>query len=66
MAAAPADRASGVSPDDDVDEEKQPAPDATLAEAEHILVDYLAVLPKGDIFAAGQKLEKLPDLNRKD
>jgi carboxyl-terminal processing protease len=65
-APASADLASGVSADSDGDEEKPSPPDATLAEAEHILVDYLAVLPKGDILAASQKLDKLPDLNRKD
>jgi carboxyl-terminal processing protease len=34
---------------DDAEGEKPPAPDATLQEAEHILVDYLSVLPKGNL-----------------
>jgi carboxyl-terminal processing protease len=65
-ASASAELPSGASTDSDFDEEKPSAPDATLAEAEHILVDYLSVLPKGDILASGQKFDKLPDLNRKD
>jgi carboxyl-terminal processing protease len=38
---------------DELEEEKPPAPDATLAEAEHILVDYLSVFPKGNLVTAG-------------
>jgi carboxyl-terminal processing protease len=38
---------------DDVEGEKPSATDAPLAEAEHILVDYLSVLPKGDLVTAG-------------
>jgi carboxyl-terminal processing protease len=38
---------------DEMEEEKPPAPDAPLAEAEHILVDYLSVLPKGNLVTAG-------------
>jgi carboxyl-terminal processing protease len=34
---------------DDAEAEKAPVPDATLEETEHILVDYLSVLPKGDL-----------------
>jgi carboxyl-terminal processing protease len=34
--------------------EKPAAPDAPLAEAEHILVDYLSVLPKGNLVTAGR------------
>ena len=38
---------------DELDEDKPPtAPDATLVEAEHILVDYLSVLPKGNLVTA--------------
>jgi len=37
----------------DLDEEKPPAVDAALAEAEHILVDYLSVLPKTSLFTSG-------------
>ncbi len=38
---------------DDADEEKPPAVDAPLAEAEHILVDYLGMLPKGNLVSMG-------------
>jgi carboxyl-terminal processing protease len=38
---------------DEPDEEKPPAQDASLAEAERILVDYLSVLPKGNLVTAG-------------
>lgn len=38
---------------EEVDADKPPAPDETLAEAEHILVDYLSVLPKGDLVTIG-------------
>ena len=34
---------------DEADPEKPAPPDAPLLEAEHILVDYLSVLPKGDL-----------------
>jgi carboxyl-terminal processing protease len=34
--------------------EKTPPPDAPLLEAEHILVDYLSVLPKRNLVSAGQ------------
>ena len=42
---------------DDADEaeaEKPPPTDAALLEAEHILVDYLSLLPKGNLVTAGQ------------
>jgi C-terminal peptidase prc len=42
--------------EDDLDEAPEapaPATDATLSEAEHILVDYLSLLPKGDLITAG-------------
>jgi carboxyl-terminal processing protease len=38
----------------DSEEEKPPAVDATLAEAEHILVDYLSVLPEAKFFTSGR------------
>ena len=38
----------------DPEEEKPPAVDATLAEAEHILVDYLSVLPEARFFTSGR------------
>ncbi|MGO8930597.1 MAG: carboxy terminal-processing peptidase [Limisphaerales bacterium] len=38
---------------DDAEAEKPPAPDETLVETEHILVDYLSVLPKGNLVTAG-------------
>jgi len=60
---ASADTRTQVNPNDDAEEEK-PAPlDVSLSEAEHILVDYIALLAKGNVLAAGQPpLE----LNRKD
>ncbi|HEY5911598.1 MAG TPA: carboxy terminal-processing peptidase, partial [Verrucomicrobiae bacterium] len=36
----------------DPDEEKPPAVDAALLEAEHILLDYLGLLPKGNLVTA--------------
>jgi len=51
---------------EDSEEEKPPALDASLIEAEHILVDYIAMLPKGDVLTAGHKPEGLLDVNRKD
>jgi carboxyl-terminal processing protease len=50
----------------DSDENRAPVPDASLIEAEHILVDYMAMLPKGDILTAGHKADSLLELNRKD
>ena len=40
-------------PADEAEEEKPPAQDAPLAETEHILVDYLNLLPKGNLVNAG-------------
>jgi carboxyl-terminal processing protease len=37
----------------DADEEKPPFVDVDLNEAEHILIDYLSVLPKQDVATAG-------------
>jgi carboxyl-terminal processing protease len=39
--------------DDEFDEEKPPAVDAPLLESEHILVDYLSLLPKGNLATTG-------------
>jgi carboxyl-terminal processing protease len=39
---------------DDAEAEKPPPTDATMFEAEHILVDYLSLLPKGSLVTAGQ------------
>jgi len=43
------DAASAKDSDDAIDEEKAPAVDATLMEAEHILIDYLSVFPKANL-----------------
>jgi carboxyl-terminal processing protease len=52
-----------VSPNDLPEDEKPPTRDASLVEAEQILVDYISLLAKGNVLAAGQ----VPaDLNRKD
>jgi carboxyl-terminal processing protease len=40
--------------DDDLEEDKPPAVDAAMAEAEHILVDYLSVLPKTSFLTSGR------------
>ncbi len=51
--AAVKEGASGASSvDGELDEDKPPAVDATLIESEHILVDYLSVLPKGNLVTA--------------
>ena len=39
---------------DEAEEEKPPPTDAPMLEAEHILVDYLSLLPKGSSLTAGQ------------
>jgi len=39
---------------DEAETEKPPAPDAALVEAERILIDYLSLLPKGNLLTAGQ------------
>jgi carboxyl-terminal processing protease len=47
---------AAVAGDDGLDEaeaEKPAAPDEPLVEAEHILVDYLSVVPKGNLVTAG-------------
>jgi carboxyl-terminal processing protease len=43
---------------DDAEDEKPAAVDAILIEAEHILVDYLSVLPKHEVLTAGKSQEK--------
>ncbi len=48
---------------DDSDGEKPPVPDVSLLEAEHILMDYIAMLAKANVLAAGQPAL---DVNRKD
>ena len=48
---------------DNAEEEKPPPLDVSLSEAEHILVDYIALLAKGNVLAAGQAPV---ELNRKD
>ncbi len=53
-AAAATGAAPGEAALDEAEPEKPPAPDAALVEAEHILVDYLSVLPKGNLVTAGQ------------
>jgi carboxyl-terminal processing protease len=40
--------------DADWEEEKPPAVDAALIESEHILVDYLSLMPKGNLATAGR------------
>ncbi len=52
-AAAARDQAGDAGLDEDAEEAKPPAVDAALAEAEHILVDYLAVFPKPGVLTAG-------------
>jgi carboxyl-terminal processing protease len=42
---------------DELDDEKAPAIDVTLAETEHILVDYLSALRKPDAITAGRRIE---------
>ena len=49
VAAAP-----GADDPDEPEAEKAPVADATLQEAERILVDYLFVLPKGNLVTAGR------------
>jgi carboxyl-terminal processing protease len=46
--------ARGADKPDEAEAEKPPAPDAPMLEAEHILIDYLSVLPKGSLVTAGQ------------
>ena len=66
LAAAAGAAAPEINLSEDSEDEKPAAVDATLVEAEHILEDYVAVLPKGDILAAEHKPDSVLDLNRKD
>jgi carboxyl-terminal processing protease len=50
---ASADLAPGGDLLDDAEAEKPPAQDEPLVEAEHILIDYLSVLPKGNLVTSG-------------
>jgi carboxyl-terminal processing protease len=45
--------AAGEDSLDDAEAEKPAAPDEPLVEAEHILMDYLSVVPKGNLVSAG-------------
>jgi hypothetical protein len=56
---AVASAAKGTAADlnDDGDDEKPPAIDATLTETEHILVDYVAALRKLNLTTAGRPTE---------
>jgi carboxyl-terminal processing protease len=40
--------------DNELEDDKPPAVDADLIESEHILVDYLSILPKGNLATAAQ------------
>jgi len=62
----PAETAAPGVVSEDSDEDKPPVVDASLIEAEHILVDYIGLLPKGDILTAGNKPDSNLDLNRKN
>jgi hypothetical protein len=44
---------AGKDSPDDADAEKPAAPDEPLVETEHILMDYLSVVPKGNLVTAG-------------
>jgi carboxyl-terminal processing protease len=54
--------AAAVAPaDDSLDEaEHPPAPDEPLVEAEHILMDYVSLLPKGNVATAGREPGQSP------
>jgi carboxyl-terminal processing protease len=48
---------NSASGENDADDELKPPPaDPTLAESEHILVDYLSVLSKSSMLTAGQRI----------
>jgi hypothetical protein len=44
----------GVDSPDEIDVEKAPATDAPMVEAEHILIDYLSLLPKRNLVTSRQ------------
>ena len=48
----PAPSSPNFNSDDEFDDEKPPVVDVALVEAEHILVDYLSLLPKGGVVTA--------------
>jgi carboxyl-terminal processing protease len=50
---------------EETEEDKSPVPDAALIEAEHILVDYIGILPKGDLLTAGNRSDNT-EVNRKN
>ena len=45
---------------DDLDIEKAPAVDVNLVEAEHILLDYISLLPKETALGTGQAIKRQP------
>jgi carboxyl-terminal processing protease len=51
--AASAGASAAAGADEGPDEEKPPAVDVDLVETEHILVDYMSLLPSGDLLTAG-------------
>ena len=57
VAAAKEARSDTAILDDDFEDEKPPAVDAPLLESEHILVDYLSLLPKANLATAGPRVE---------
>ncbi len=66
VAAAPAGDTPPGLPSEDSEDEKPPVVDASLIEAEHILIDYVSVLPKDNVLTAGHKPDAILDLNRKN
>ena len=65
IAAVPAADTPPGLPGEDSEDEKPPVPDASLIEAEHILADYVSVLPKDNVLTAA-KPDTILDLNRKN
>src|SRR6266404_899436 len=65
LAAVPAGDTPPGLPGEDSEDEKPPVPDASLVEAEHILADYVSVLPKDNVLTAA-KPDTILDLNRKN
>lgn len=55
VAAAKEASANDASLDNDTDEEKAPVVDADLIESEHILADYVSLLPKGSLAATAEQ-----------
>ncbi len=52
LAATRASAPAELQPESDTDEEKPPMVDPTLSETEHILLDYVSLLNKGNIVTA--------------